>query len=521
MTEPHPPGTATRLTLVRLGIDTYREFVIYMNRDCPVCRSEGFVVRSRIRVSHADRSILATLNVVGPDLLAEHQASLSESAWAALGVEPGHVVELSHPAPLRSEGFLRKKIYGGRLRRDETRAIVQEIADGAYDDIRLAAFVAAGAGQGLDLQETIDLTASMVEVGQRLDWPALVIADKHSVGGLPGNRTTMIVVPIVAAAGLTIPKTSSRAITSPAGTADAMEALAPVDLDLPSIRRVVEREGGCIAWGGSVRLSPADDILIGVERPLDLDSEGQLVASVLSKKIAAGSTHVILDLPVGPTAKLRDAESARALGERLQKVAASFGLRTALHLSDGSQPVGRGIGPALEARDVLAVLSQATDAPQDLREKALALAGQLLELAGAARPGEGYGRAEVVLASGAAWTKFQAICEAQGGMRELATAPFRRDILAQRAGAVTAIHNRRLAKVAKLAGAPRAALAGVDFLAPLGTRVEAGQPLFTIHAETRSELDYAAAYVTASDDIVSLTPEDVAAPRGRSLKEPT
>lgn len=366
MAAPEAAVAPARLTLVRLDIDTYREFVIYMNRDCPVCRSEGFVVRSRIDVRLGGRHIVATLNAVGPELLAEDQAGLSESAWSALGARPGEVIELAHPEPLRSESFLRKKVYGGRLERDETRAIVQEIAGGLYDDIHLAAFVTAGAGKGLDLQETVDLTAAMIEVGQRLDWPSQVVADKHSVGGLPGNRTTMIVVPIVAAAGLVIPKTSSRAITSPAGTADAMETLAPVDLDLPSIRRVVEREGGCIAWGGSVRLSPADDILIGVERPLDLDSEGQLVASVLSKKIAAGSTHVILDLPVGPTAKLRDAGSARALGDRLQRVAGSFGLRTVLHLSDGSQPVGRGIGPALEARDVLAVLTRAADAPSDL-----------------------------------------------------------------------------------------------------------------------------------------------------------
>lgn len=507
MAAPQATEPAARLTLVRLGIDTYREFVIYMNRDCPICRSEGFVVRSRIAVRLGDRSIVATLNVVDPELLAEDRASLSESAWSALEARPGDIVELAHPAPLRSESFLRKKVYGGRLEGDETRAIVQEIAGGLYDDIHLAAFITAGAGKGLDLQETIDLTAAMIEVGQRLDWPWPIVADKHSVGGLPGNRTTMIVVPIVAAAGLAIPKTSSRAITSPAGTADAMETLAPVDLDLPAIRRVVEREGGCIAWGGSVRLSPADDILIGVERPLDLDSEGQLVASILSKKIAAGSTHVVLDLPVGPTAKLRDTEAARALGERLEQVARAFGLSTVIHFSDGRQPVGRGIGPALEARDVLSVLTGAADAPQDLRDRALALAGHLLELTSGDVPRSGRAQAEALLDSGAAWAKFQAICEAQGGLRTLAQARFRRDVTAPRAGAVVSVHNRRLAKVAKLAGAPRAALAGVDFLAPLGARVEAGQTLFTLHAETRSELDYATAYLAASGPIVTLAPE--------------
>ena len=228
----------------------------------------------------------------------------------------------------------------------------------------------------------------MVEAGERLTWPAGVIVDKHCVGGLPGNRTTPIVVAIVASLGLTMPKTSSRAITSPAGTADTMETMAPVDLDTAAIRRVVEREGGCVVWGGAVKLSPADDILIRVERALDLDTEGQLIASVLSKKIAAGSTHLVIDLPFGPTAKVRTAREPQSpVAGSCQASPRRLACRPSVVLTDGSQPVGRGIGPALEARDVLAVLRCEPNAPQDLRQRAVALAGALLELAGAAPQG--------------------------------------------------------------------------------------------------------------------------------------
>ncbi len=174
-------------------------------------------------------------------------------------------------------------------------------------------------GERLSAAETVALTDAMVKTGDRLSWQASKVADKHCIGGLPGNRTSMIVVPIIAAAGLIIPKTSSRAITSPAGTADVMETLTRIDLDIHEMRRLVEREGGCIVWGGSMQLSPADDILIGVERPLDFDSEGQLVASVLSKKIATGSSHVVIDIPVGPTAKLRTLEAASRLESRLRQ----------------------------------------------------------------------------------------------------------------------------------------------------------------------------------------------------------
>ena len=262
------------------------------------------------------------------------------------------------------------------------------------------------------------LTRAMVDVGHRIKWPLSPVMDKHCVGGLPGNRTTLLVVPIVAACGVVMPKTSSRAITSPAGTADTMETLAPVTLDEATMRRVVEREGGCIAWGGSARLSPADDVLIRVERPLDLDSEAQLVASVLSKKAAVGSERVLIDVPVGPTAKVRSSAAARSLAASLVSVGAAIGLQVEVVETDGRQPVGRGIGPALEALDVMAVLHRRSDAPQDLRERALMLAGRLLEMAGRAAHGTGLALATRTLDSGLALAKFIAICEGQGGLRE-------------------------------------------------------------------------------------------------------
>lgn len=291
------------LRLRRLGIDTYQEAVIYMHRDCHVCRSEGFEAQARIHVKLGDRSIIATLNVITTDLLALDETSLSEAAWYLLGAQEGDQVELSHPPPLESLSHVRAKVYGKRLDAAAMNAIVRDIVAGIYSDVHLSSFISACSGDHLDRQEIVALTQAMINVGERLDWGHIPVMDKHSVGGLPGNRTTLIAVPIIAAYCLKIPKTSSRAITSPSGSADTMETLAPVRLDIMTIRRVVDREGGCIVWGGAVGLSPADDTLIRVDRVLDLDSEGQLVASVLSKKVAAGSTHVVLDIPVGPTAR--------------------------------------------------------------------------------------------------------------------------------------------------------------------------------------------------------------------------
>jgi thymidine phosphorylase len=273
-----------------------------------------------------------------------------------------------------------------------------------------------------------------------------------------------------------------------------METLAPVDLDLGAMRRVVEAEGGCIVWGGTVRLSPADDVFIRIERALDIDTAGQLVASVLSKKAAAGATHLVLDVPVGPTAKVRTPADAERLQALLRAVSTALGLHTEIVLGDGAQPVGRGIGPALEAQDVLAVLKREAGAPADLREKSLGLAGAVLELAGAVPAGEGLGKARAVLERGEAWGKFQAICAAQGGPREPPVAAHRQTVEAAASGRLGAIDNRRLSRVAKLAGAPAAKAAGVELHVRLGEAVQAGQPVYTLHAESRGELAYALDY---------------------------
>jgi len=274
------------LRLNRLGIDTYREPVIYMTADCPVCRSEGWTAEARIQLSYNGRSIIATLNVVTGSLLTPEEVDLSEIGWQMLGARDGDLVSLEHPPPLESLSHIRAKVFGHRLSDSAIKSVVSDIVDGRYSAIELAAFVTAFAGGRLDLDELVALTRAMTSTGERLYWGHAPIVDKHCVGGLPGNRTTMIIVPIVAAYGLTMPKTSSRAITSPAGTADTMETVAPVTLDVSAIRRVVEREGACIVWGGAVQLSPADDVIISVERPLDLDSHEQMVASILSKKLA-------------------------------------------------------------------------------------------------------------------------------------------------------------------------------------------------------------------------------------------
>lgn len=493
-----------QLRIVSIGIDTYRENIIYMRSDCPICRSEGFTALTRLMVHYQANFIIATLNVVESELLKEAEAALSEMAMIQLGVTVGDQITISHLKPIPSLSDVRAKMYHHKIEKASYFNIINDITKGFYADIEIAAFIAACAGDNMDLEEITWLTEAMIQSGTRLNWGNPIVLDKHSVGGLPGNRTTPIIVPIVAAAGLLIPKTSSRAITSSAGTADMLETMTQVNLSIERIMEVVGQENGCFAWGGSVKLSPADDILIAIEKALDVDSSGQMIASVLSKKAAAGATHVLIDIPVGDTAKVRTKDEAMHLQSYFETVGNAIGLKVKVILSDGSQPVGRGIGPVMEALDVLAVLRNQDHAPLDLKDKAIHLSGLLLEFSGTIDKGDGDRTARKILENGLAYAKFLSICMAQGGFKEPQLAKHKFNVLSEKAGIVKAIENRKLAKVAKLAGAPLYPSAGIHFNAPIGLKVEKGQSLFTIFAESEGVLNYVIEYLKTADPIINI-----------------
>ena len=484
------------LKIKDLGIDTYKENVIFMRYDCPICRSEGFSALTRLMVTSKNCTIVATLNVIYTDLLQHDEAGLSTEAIKRLNINEGDVVNIHHLQTVQSFSFVRGKIFGKAFNEDQLAAIMKDIVAGCYSNVELASFITACSAGNLSLNEVTFLTKAMISSGKKLSWNKPIVLDKHCIGGLPGNRTTPIVVSIIAAAGYLIPKTSSRAITSPAGTADTMEVITNVNLDIAKIEDVVKKEMGCFAWGGAIKLSPADDIIISVEKALDLDSEGQIIASVLSKKAAAGSTHVLIDIPVGETAKVRNLESANRLEYLFKTVGDAIGLNVQTIISDGSQPVGVGIGPALEAMDVLSVLQNKNDLPIDLKERAVLLAQSLLNMV------QPEINAMEILESGVAFEKFKSICLAQGEWKEPVFARYSYEHTAAEAGKIIKVNNRQLAKLAKLCGAPKSPAAGIQFYAPLNKIVGIGDTLLTIWAETPGELTYAKEYLNTIPELI-------------------
>lgn len=486
------PGRRRLPSIRRVLIDTYPENTAFLLREGNGYSPEQFQALRKIRITGGDKEILATLALVDDSsIIGQGEIGLGEQAFRRMGLTEGAEVEIAQAKPPASLEYVRRKVDGDTLGASEIDAIIRDIADYLYSPMEIGAFLVACAGF-LSTEETLSLTKAMIDVGQKLHWDAEIVADKHCIGGIPGNRTSMIIVPIIAAHGLLMPKTSSRAITSPSGTADTMEVLAHVDLTDEQMSKIVEQEHAFLAWGGKVELSPADDVLISVERPLRIDTFEQMVASILSKKAAAGSTHLVLDIPVGPTAKVRSQRDAVRLRKTFEYVARHIGITIDVIITDGSQPVGRGIGPLLEARDVMAVLRNEQDAPEDLRDRSLLLAGHVLDFDPQLEGGKGYARALELLASGGALTAMDRLIEAQGRQEQkFILGIHRHEVVAPHDGSVSAIDCEMIARIARLAGAPMDKGAGIDLFHKVGSSVRRGDALYRIHANSETGLRFA------------------------------
>jgi len=391
--------------------------------------------------------------------------------------------------------YIKMLMDNQKLSQEQIRSIVQDIVDNNLSDIEISAYITASYIHTLDPQETEWLTRAMIETGERIHFDTHPIMDKHSIGGVPGNKVSLLVVPIVAAAGLLIPKTSSRAITGAGGTADLMEVVAPVEFSADEIKELTETVGGVIVWGGATNIAPADDKLIKAEYTLSIDPYSQMLASIMAKKGAVGADDIVIDMPVGPGTKLPTPEAGRSLAKDLIDLGERLGIRVECAMTFGGSPIGRTIGPALEVQEAFTVLEN-KGGPNSLREKSLSLAGILLEMGGVAGRGEGYRAAEDILTSGRALKKLLEIIEAQGGDPSVKSENIQigenyEDILAPSSGYIVAFFNKRLVELARMAGAPSEKKAGVKIHKKMGERVKKGEPLMTVYSSSGRQLESA------------------------------
>jgi AMP phosphorylase len=401
-------------------------------------------------------------------------------------------IEVTPMATPQAVHYIKKKLEGEHLDYDKMKTIVSAISQNELTDTELTYFVSACYKNGLTIKEIEYLTRAMVETGDIIVPKKKPVFDKHCIGGIPGNRTTILVIPIVAAAGLCIPKTSSRAITSPAGTADTMEVMCNVTLPIEKTKKIIDKVGACIVWGGALNLAPADDTIIKVEHPMALDAEGNLIASILAKKLSVSSQIILIDIPVGKDAKITSMKKAKRLKAKFLAVGKLFKLKMKVVLTPGTEPIGNGVGPALEARDILRALTNHPKAPQDLIKKSVKMAGLLLEMGKKAKPGKGAEMALEILKSGKAYKKFVEIIKAQGEKvidpDKVPVGKYIKLFRAEKSGIVVDIDNRKINPIARFLGAPVDKGAGIYIYKHEGNRVEKGNKLFKLFAESRRKL---------------------------------
>ena len=469
-----------------LDIEALKPVVVLNEEDA---KELGCYTSDRIQISLNGKTRTTIMNTTERSV-APGEVGIFDEVQKILDLKEGDIVEVKTTTRPKSIEYIRKKMDNQKLNAHEIKTIVSDIVDDNISDIELSAFITSSYIYEFDMNETTALVHAMVETGDVLDFGENVI-DKHCIGGVAGNRTTMLLVPILAAAGLTMPKTSSRAITSAAGTADTMEVLANVSFSGDEVRDIVKKTGGCIVWGGAINLAPADDKIIRVEYPLSIDADSQMLASVMAKKKSVGSDYLIVDIPVGKGAKIKTTEEGKALAYKFINLGKNLDIVVKCLVTDGNSPIGRGIGPSLEAIDTLLALKN--EGPRDLVNKTLDMVAAGLELAGRSKGRE---IAEKILHSGKAKEKMREIIEAQGGnpdvkLSDIPIGSKTHLIRSDRKGDVRRIDNKGINLVARAAGAPRDRGAGVYLHASVGSNVNINDPLFTIYSNHESKLDAA------------------------------
>ncbi len=431
---------------------------------------------------------------------------LFEEVLNALNVKDGDKVRIEIADKPESITYIRNKLDGKRLTPKELRTIVDDIVANRLTDVELTSFVIASYTRGMSMKEIVALTKAMAETGDMLKFNKYPIVDIHSIGGVPGNRTTMLIVPILVAAGCIVPKTSSRAITSPAGTADTMEVLCPVSMPIHKLKKIIDEVGGFIIWGGAVNLAPADDRIIQVEHPLSIDAEGQMLASIMAKKSSVGATHLLMEIPIGRGTKVGTKREAKHLSKHFAEIGHALKIKIKTIITVSSEPIGNGIGSVLEARDVLWSLKCDRRAPSDLVKKSIWMAGLLLEFVGKARKGTGTAMAHRLLSTGAAYGAMTRIVEAQGGKmpepESLKPAGKTYVFRAEKAGRIRTIENSSIAKIARMAGAPVDPDAGILLHKHCGDLVKKGESIMTVYARSSHKLGYAIKALRKLDGII-------------------
>ena len=485
------------LPVKHIPIKSFNEKIAYIHEDNTFLPVKSIKNLSKIEIQGGISPISALLEITSDDsIVSPKELGLNTEAFEALDLPEGASVAINFAPPLKSMSYIRKKIKGSVLTASEYKSIVEDITEGKYSNTDLASFLVA-AGSFISYQEVLSLTQALIG-DKTISWDESIIADHHCLGGIPGNKTDIIITAIVAAYGLPIPKTCSHSLSSAAGVADTMEVLANIELDEKELKKAIKENRGAIIDYESLGIAETNKQIASVERQIGLIQHEHLIASILAIKAAAGITHLLIDIPVGPKSRVKDTTEAMHLRKIIEHISDALSIYVDVVITDGQEPIGNGIGSVLEARDIMMILRNKEDAPSDLKEKSLFLAGKILEFDPNLRGGQGYLVAKEILEQGRAFEAMNKIINFQGKSPQPQLGQLTRDIISPSKGTISSIDNSQINKIAVLAGANKHQGAGLDLLKKVGDKVEKGETIYRVHSINSSDFAYANAMIDTS-----------------------
>ena len=479
------------LSLKYVPINSFNENIVYLHKNCEAYRIDEIKNITQIEIHGGAEPVCAFLEVVDSEsIVSPSQIGLNKQAFNQLNLPEGAnvTISLSNPAP--SVASIKRKISGNVLYDSEYKAIIKDIVTKKYSNIDIASFLVS-TGSFMTVQEVLALTEALIG-DEVIHWDnENIVVDHHCLGGVPGNKTDIIITAIVAAYGLPIPKTASRSLTSCAGAADTFEVLANVDLDEKTLRKAITENRGAIIDHSRAPICAATKIISSVQRNVGFVKQEHIVASVIAIKIATGVSHLLIDIPVSPTSYIKSTNEALRIRKMIEYIGDMLNIQIDAVITDGSEPIGNGLGAVLEARDVMKVLRNKENAPQDLLEKSLFLAGRIIEFDPKVRGGQGYHIAKEILTSGRALEALNRIIYTQGKSPQAQLGKLTREIIAQKSGIVETINNARINRIGVLAGAQQNSGAGLDLFKKVGDKVERGDVLYRVHAVNPNDFAFA------------------------------
>ncbi|MFA5747673.1 MAG: thymidine phosphorylase [Candidatus Absconditabacterales bacterium] len=453
----------------------------------------GIHVTDEVSLIYKGKEIVVSVDLSNK-FIKPGQIGILKDVREKYGIKQHEIVTISYTkTSLDSVEALKKSLKGGKLNEKEIKSIIDDIASGRFTTILTTYYAASAFLHKPDLKELFWTAKAMANTGETLKFKGIV-ADKHCIGGVPGNETSMIAVPIIASLGIKIPKSFSKAITSPAATGECVNVLMDISFDTNQIKDLIKKNNCCLIRGGGVNIAPADDKIIQVSYPLSLESTDKAVVSIMAKKYAMGITHCLIDIPLGPTAKVNNIQQAKDLKKKFEYIGKSFGMKMHVEITDAKQPIGAGIGAIMQVREVLRVLQQHTLRPMDLQNKAVFLASKIIELVGMAKGKSAYALAMKQLTSGEAWKKMQKIIILQNGKNpnikseELPLAKIQKEIIAEKNGKVKNINMKFLNLAARALGSPLDAQGGLYLNKKLDDVVKKGDVICTLYTNDENKI---------------------------------